>query len=294
MKFTCAILLIIAGLLAACGSAAGPETGPEQSQPNSPMPTPPPPEQTILNSPIATPAPANSEGSPSGDIDLNWDENPDHVVVAATFCCGFVQETVLLNYIADARIWGDGRIMWVEEEAEGQRAVLEGKLTPEQLSSLLQQIAAAGFFEWQEQYRDETIADAAEQCLLVQLTGRTKQVCEYVTGAPVAFHDLYATIAGGAGAAGTAYTPQRGYLTAMPLELPPTYAGPIKAEWPADRLGISLDQATKGVWVEDDTAAEAWRIVNLNWRGAIVQEGENYYTLALQLPGLSKVEPPTP
>jgi hypothetical protein len=38
----------------------------------------------------------------------------------------------------------------------------------------------------------------------------------------------------------------------------------------------------------------AWRVVNTNPWGGLVQEDKTYYELTLQIPGVSHVQPPTP
>jgi hypothetical protein len=225
------------------------------------------------------------------EMNLSWNTDPNALIISATFCCGFVQPVTLLNALPDASIWGDGRILWVERENNGQRRVLEGQLSPEQLEALLQRIVGAGFFSWQDKYEDRSIADAAEQCLTVELEDQAKKVCEYVSGAPPAFHELYAEIAQGAGATGTDYTPERGYFQAHPVQLPEGFTPPVAAEWSASSLGFALSEAVEGRWLEGDTLAQAWQMINTQGPGAIIQDGEGYYQLSIQLPGLSIVEP---
>jgi hypothetical protein len=198
-----------------------------------------------------------------------------------------------LNAIADARLWGDGRIIWIElNDDTGQRRVLEGWLSPEQMQALFQRFDEAGFFGWEERYDDRSVTDAADQCLAVELAGRSKKVCQYVSGAPAAFQELYAYVASGAGASGRDYVPTTGYLTAHPLQLPADMDPPVDFEWPAAELGLSLDQAGAGVWVEGETLETSWQVVNTKWQGNIVRDGDAYYGLSLQIPGLSLTEPP--
>src|SRR6185503_4022675 len=112
--------------------------------------------------------------------------------------------------------WGDGRIVWVQQNNSGAREVLTGALTPDQMTALLQTYVDAGFFGWNTNYGNYNITDGATQCLSVALTSLTHQVCEYYEGAPAKFHELYGTAAGGAGARGTPFVPTQGYVTSYP------------------------------------------------------------------------------
>jgi hypothetical protein len=222
---------------------------------------------------------------------LEWDASPEAVVIQATFCCGFVPMEVAVNYIPDATVWGDGRIVWVLQSAGGGRQVLEGRLSADEMRALLGQFVDAGFFGWDDSYANYNVTDLASQCLTVSLTGEHKTVCEYYEGAPRAFHTLYDYVSGGAGAVGADYVPERGYVTAYPLtEFDP--AGLQVWPWPAEAAGFSLAEAGGGRWVEGEALQTAWTAVNGSFWGHALQDGDSYYRLTVQVPGLSQSAPP--
>jgi hypothetical protein len=223
---------------------------------------------------------------------LNRTNEPDTPVVSATFFGGRTTQVAVNNYIPDAQIWGDGRIIWVEHTDSGERRVLEGRLAPNQMRALLQRVVDDGFFSWQDYYVNRTVADAPEQCLSIELERRSKKVCEYFEGAPQAFHDLYAYIAQGAEVTGTDYMPETGLLKANPLHFPEQFSPPVDWQWPTAALGMSLSEAVDGIWVEGAIFELAWRIVNAKWKGMIVQDDDAYYEISVQVPGVSWIEPP--
>jgi hypothetical protein len=57
-------------------------------------------------------------------------------------------------------------------------------------------------------------------------------------------------------------------------------------------MGFSLEEATQGRWLEGETLAQVWKIVNANWARMIIQEGEAYYQLSIQVPDISLTPPP--
>ena len=225
--------------------------------------------------------------------ELAWDPSPDAVVASATYCCGFVPYIYVLNYIPDAQVWGDGRIVWTTSDDEGRRSVQQGQLAAQDIGDLLSQAAQAGFFNWKDLYEDPMVADASPQCLKIQLVDRTKQVCEYVNGAPAAFHTLYDRFASGLGATGEPYAPERAYVIAhkMLFDTPPD-PSQITRDWPTAEAGTSLDALAGGQWIEGRALQLAWDVVNQSPWGNLVQEAGNYYQLSVQIQGLSTAEIP--
>lgn len=222
---------------------------------------------------------------------VEWDTDPGVLVIRASFGGGLVPQNFALNAIPDAQVWGDGHLVWVDYGTNGERRVLEGDLTPDQLEAFLTRAVNAGFFGWENVYSNPDVYDAGTQCLSLSLLSESKSVCEYYEGAPRAYHQLYNDLAGGLDLDGTDYVPARGYLTAQ--RMGDSYSQPVALHWPVDSLGLSLGDAQGGVWVEGEALKLAWRTVNTNLY-SVVQEGEAYYQLIVQVPGVSQSEPPAP
>lgn len=227
--------------------------------------------------------------------EVSWKTDPGSLIVSGTFCCGFTTPLVPLNYIPDVQIWGNGHIIWVERAEDGSRRVLEGWLSPQEMTQALQQVVDTGFFGMRSKYKNPLVADVAEKCLVVNLAGFEKQVCEYYEGAPQAFHELYDYLASGAGVEGEDYNPSSGYLLSFPLAVESMMSpDEVDMMWDSQSLGVSLSDAVdQGIWVDGDILVAAWETVNANPWGNIVQEGDRYYQISLQIPGLSWQEPPT-
>lgn len=219
---------------------------------------------------------------------IDWNHNSDAKVVEVTFCCGFVPYLYVLNYIPEAQIWGDGRIVWSQVDDNGMRKVRQARLTTAELTELLEEILSAGFLDWDERYEDLNVADASDRCIKLTLSSIAKQVCEYVKGAPEAFSGLFEKLAGGAGKTGQDYIPSRGYLIAHPVQRDANEIT-VDMDWPSD-AGFSLGEAVSGQWIEDALLQTVWELINGRPWANIVREGENIYELSLQIPDLVKIE----
>jgi hypothetical protein len=220
--------------------------------------------------------------------ELTWDPSPDSIVLETYVAGGLAPMNYMRNYIPDARVWGDGRILWVETNGSGRR-VLEGRLSEEELRALLQQFSDAGFFGWEAHYAPPyQVYDAGTTVLMVNLLSTRKQVTEYFEGAPARFHELAALLRSGAGVSGADFTPERIYLTAFPIS---DTQSSVEFFWPDQAAGFALAEATAGRYVEGEALLYAWQVVNHGYY-SIVESAGRRYQLVVQVPGVSLEEPP--
>lgn len=219
---------------------------------------------------------------------LEWDEAPETVVIEAYVVGGMVPTNYHQNYIPEVRVFGDGRIVWVEWN-NAQRTVLEGRLTKDELQAVLEEFSSAGFFGWRDFYEpNSTIYDAPTSTLRVNLLSTSKSVSEYVEGAPAQYDVLWARVASGAGATGTPFMPENGYLLATPLNGNNAQA---THTWPDAAAGVTLAEVTAGQYVQGEALASAWRIINENQYAVVESDGAQYF-ISLQIPGISYQTPP--
>ncbi len=307
-------LILLVPLLAAC--AQTPPSATQSAFTSSPVTTPAQTGQSgatadTTNSPgIVNLADAQTQAAQSNNgltsnngprppaPSIEWEANPSAVVINVTNCCGLTTPLYHDNYIPDALVWGDGRILWTQIGSNGNRKVLQGQLSATQLHDWLQGAADAGFFSWKELYKDDlSPTDLPTRCITINLASLAKQVCEYQQAAPDAFHNLYDQLSQGLGVARTPYVPQRAYLTAH--SLPKTNLdnrGSAEAGktplWDEKAAGISLADAVNGAWLEGASVKQAWELVNQNPMAPMATEKGQIYQLALQIPGISLSPPP--
>ena len=221
---------------------------------------------------------------------LTWDTTPATVIIELTTSGGLVPMEYVMNALPTARLWGDGRMIWVEYTSGGGRRVLEGHLSAQEMTDLLTQVSDAGFFGWANYYRPRAqVFDAGTTTLTVNLPLQTKSVSEYAgEGAPEKFHALTGLLSSGAGASGAEFVPAKGYLLAFPRG---EASGQAQYHWPESSLGYGLDQAVSGIYIEGEGLEFAWKAVNES-QFAIIESGGMDYQIAVQIPGVSQQEPP--
>ncbi|MDY7041160.1 MAG: hypothetical protein SVX38_09890 [Chloroflexota bacterium] len=220
---------------------------------------------------------------------VQWDISPTALVIRS-YTGPAIGVTYDPNYyVPEAQVWGDGRIIWVEDAQAYPRRVLIGHLTTDQMESLLQRIADTGFFDWANGYG---IGGSTHQPwhLSVNVSGHTKEVIAYDDTAPDAYFELIDFLSHGAGATGSDFEPRRGYLTARcwPIEeVTPS------AQWADATAGFTLDQVGDGRYIEGQALSFAWQTIN-QYPTAPVYVKSNGQTcvIMVQIPGVSFYEPP--
>jgi hypothetical protein len=237
------------------------------------------------------PTDQNSLFTPSPSVEITWNTSPQAVVVSAASFGGFVPPLASLNALPAAQLWGDGRFVWVTYDETQHRQVWQSHLEEAQIADLLEMIDAAGFYTWLDRYENPMVMDAPETCLVVSQVDRAKKVCEYVEGAPQAFHELYALLASGLGLDGQPFVPERGYLVSHLLGKVGQRVSQVDGEW-QQAGGVSLADSTQGVWIDGEALEAAWTYVNASPWGMVIQEGDTYYGISVQVPELSLQAPP--
>ncbi len=228
-------------------------------------------------------------------VDVRWNHNPEARVVLATYCCDSpITQELVRPYIPEAQLWGDGRLLWIEHQADGERQVFMRQLSASEMAASLQEMIAAGFFGWDEQYVGEPVVDSASKCLTVTLTDQTKTVCETHGGAPGAFDTLFDWLSQGAGANGTLYLPETAYLTGFRLEDTGVPLPEPEVAWPRTLSHIPVGDAISGLWIEGEDLLPLWEAANQNpYHMPVVEDNNDRYRVILQVPGVSWLEPDT-
>ena len=222
---------------------------------------------------------------------IAWDTSASALIVEANTGGGMLYEP---NALPDARLWGDGRLVWVAYDGTGGRAVLTATLTPAEMQAALKDIVDAAFFDWDDHYSPGVVYDAPSTCLRVWLASDSQSVCETVSGAPRAFGRLYSHLAQGAGhaASATPFVPERGFLSLTPLGASLPHGAAATAEWPTS-LGLPLDAiaSSPGQWLTGEALAFAWNTTNRQPLYPILHDGNAYYQAQLRVPGVTTLQP---
>jgi len=217
---------------------------------------------------------------------IEWDSSPEAVIIEAASPIKqyhpSLSPDLTRNYIPEARVFGDGRVIWAVYAEDGSRTVFEGYLTRDQMTTLLQDFVDAGFFGWKEAYFSKLPYDnPPSDYLTVNLTSLSKTVRVSMAQPPEGYTELFNYISTGAGAEGKPFIPQNGTLI-----LEETQEKAL-ITWDQETYPLALNQAAAGIPLEGEALAAAWEIVNREpLAPPVVEIDGKAYRFFLLIPGL--------
>ncbi|MEA5078246.1 MAG: hypothetical protein VB013_06710 [Anaerolineaceae bacterium] len=208
-----------------------------------------------------------------------WDPSPQNLVISLDK----VWEETDYSDIPAVQIWGDGKIVWVENLPEGSRKVFEGKIEPQEITSLLQKTIDLGFFKPTRKSKNY-----AGTYISVTLINGSHS--EWVDPDNQQLMEIVNSLKTGAGSKGEPYVPTSGIIFAFPIE-DTEHRNITKADflWPSTLFGSSLEPMSdikEGVEISGEKLAFAWQVVN-SPAAAVESEGKVYWVY-LQVDKLSQ------
>lgn len=225
--------------------------------------------------------------------EIYWKRNSTAVVISFD-STGY---EVAYNHIPMARLWGDGRLIWVEYDVQGRRNVFQASLVEDQIAGIIQEFIDAGFFR--PNLRGLLPSSGADtfDTLTINLIDRSKYE---------GYHNIFIdkkmvsdelreaveNLVHGEGEVGESYVPNTGYLHAWLAEdsgcriIPPDVP-----EWSFDDVDFDQVSADEWIMVSGSTLEFVWNVVNKDEVCSLVRYQGIYYDLALLIPGITEVQP---
>jgi len=195
---------------------------------------------------------------------VEWDTSPGTIVAQAAHPIKHslvsIPPEYTRNYIPEARLWGDGRIVWATYySSDGPRSVMEGRLTSEQMTAFFKQAIDVGFFGWNDNYFPLIpYENPPTDYLTINIRTAKKTVSNGMDTAPTAYKSLLNTLTNGPFAESKAFMPTHGTLIAIPTQ------NQAAINWDKENLNLDLSKAAQGIPVEGKVLQVAWEAVNKN------------------------------
>lgn len=199
---------------------------------------------------------------PATPISLEYDHSGGTLVIEADTYGGLMPPPTG-RHVAEVSIYGDGLVVLAEEgelPAVGtDRVVTIGYTTEEELRRLLRFIADSGFFQLEDRYESSPPpTDLPSRHVKVNLRDTSKSVSIYPSDfaeAPTAFWDVYDAVVAVHPPDAAVFTPESGSMTASdlgPIDDLPFGQRDHVAPWDTPLVGIALEEATEGAFLEGE------------------------------------------
>jgi hypothetical protein len=222
---------------------------------------------------------------------VTWDHSPQAVVFQAAIVGGESDFQA-----PNCTIYGDNRIVWVNELGPSQIQVLEDRLPNSTINAFAQYLAV-----------NERIYTYEARLKAVQAQADINPVVETVE---INVNDIPHKADSFGGWDGDWFPRVLGtckQLSQTPVLVAPT-SGWVSAQsvpfdmtppitsWDAKATGLSLSSVTDGQphWISGATAATLWNTLHSLPSNTIFEDGSDYFVVALQVPGITRDAPPAP
>jgi len=203
-----------------------------------------------------------------------WDTSPDNVVISYD-AFGEID----YGYIPDFRVWGDGRIVWVERDQNFTRKVYEGYLSQNQLKEIIEQFVDAGYYKW---FGGGNSSVNISIGLLTSYKQNSFDANEKIS-------QLAEYLASGAGVKANNFIPTIGYLYVFPVEeteYKNTKFTPV--EWPENKYESNLENFERsfpnGKEITGDELDFVWQSVN---HSPFIESNGKIYWIAVGIPKIT-------
>ncbi len=240
-------------------------------------------------------APAGGTGS-GGEI-INWDRDPRTVVFRADVIGGSgSREFLARNDLPLCTVYGDNRVVWLNDLGDFNVQVLWDKVTDEQIRNFVSYLTVVErIYTTEGQAAQQVPGETAPvyEQLSLFVNGR-----EHTTDAFAGWDDEYfmrlvetcRTIS----VTPVLYEPAEGWVSAREIPYDPNRASLL---WDGTAAGLRLGElAASGEprWVRGNNAAILWNLVHTSSPMIQFIEGEQAYEVVLEVPGIHPAAPPAP
>jgi len=247
---------------------------------------------------------ACEEDTPTPDVQnqqigpLDWDNSPETIILRIEQRLYDAPPAEAANTIPLCTVWGDGRIVWVNElenvELETDEVqILESRISEQQMRSLIEDVIFTGFYDWESNFIIPELENPFVSSITLNLMVETRTVERY-TSWPANGFDRILTACQQISDTPAVFLPQGLWVSAYRIE-PQEFQGEWR--WIPEAAGFNLADVADGSapqWITGDFAALVWENTILASASTQVLDNDATYELAIQVPGVSRDSPPTP
>ncbi len=266
------LIVMSAAMIAACQAAAPP-----------PLPT---PENEGI-----------SRAAASNLAIIEWVRSPENIIFRADVEGGYAADSIRgKRDVPNCTIYGDARVVWVNELDPFRREVLYDRLAPAVIADYIAYLTInERIYTFATPTAAVPVYDAVVETIRINVNGidqrtdgfsgwdgdddwfrRVLAACRSLSGTPILFE------------------PTNGWMSA--IEVPYVQENPALT-WDVAVTGLDLGESAAldtPLWVTGAAAVQIWRAQNDQPSRFVFQQGERYFQVALQVPGISRNSPSAP
>jgi hypothetical protein len=235
--------------------------------------------------------------TPSDEDVVQWNKDPYAVLFRAEIIGGDTADAFyMLNDIPACTIYGDGRVVWVVEDSGGPRQVLFDYMPQPDIANFVVELGIRRkFYDFKEGY--PLLIPSSTKPVYERLTlenNGVKYASDSFSEWPFDYYNQSLQLCIAQAKTPRTFEPDGAWISAQQTEYD---ARTPSIFWDSEAAGLSflnLASTKERRWLEGSLVKILWHALQDNGMSVQFGEADNYYQIALQIPGVTRDAPPAP
>lgn len=241
--------------------------------------------------------------------EISWDRNPETIVFRADVIGGEQADAFFTrNEIPLCTIYGDNRVVWVNDLGDFNRQVLWDKVSDEAIRNFILYLAMTErFFTFESSFETElpTEVSPVREILQVAVSGRSHSNDSFsgwdddpllANASAESYFQRVVKACKSISTTPVLYEPQGAWLSAQVIEYSPNIPMVFWESAAANLPLAPVAAADNAQWLDNQNVRILWSLfLSSSQHVAFIDLQDNeVYQLALQVPGITRESPPAP
>ena len=234
----------------------------------------------------------NTSSDANGDTDnalgpFDWNRTADAIVVRLDSQPDQESPAFRLNNIPPCTVWGDGRVVWVNETGSSAEEVLEARIEDDKIRAFLEDIINRGFYDWEDELIPPSTGNPVVETITVSLYNDVRTVRRFSIWPQSAYTHILENCRL-LSESPVLVMPEAGWVSAYQVPRDPSMPNWL---WPPDASFTlqELAENSQARWLEGPLATELWLSAREERGDAqILERNGNAYQVAIVVPGYSR------
>ncbi len=236
---------------------------------------------------------------PASNSNVTWDTSPSTIVFRADVTGGTQDPLLDRNWVPDCTIYGDGRLIWLNNLGVANTQVLEDQLTADQIRIFVFNNLAVnrGIYNYPDRSKQVRPATSDVQPVVEVLTlnvNGTLHITDAFAGWDRAYYDSIVTDCHALSLQPVLFVPTAAWVTAQPVAYDPRAAA---VPWDAQANGLSLQETAASNdrrWVQGQAVGAMWNLIRTSAPDLVFYEGDTQYRVTVEVPNVTRDAPAAP
>ncbi len=239
--------------------------------------------------------PSTPESEP---IDRLWNPDTGAMIFRADYEQAFLPELARISETTPCTVYGDGRVIWVNELDAFNSEVLFDIVSEEQIQAFINYVAFDENFYAQTAGAADSPMDEGSPLVetIIMDVGGQRHIADNYGGWDSGFFERVLAACKFISSAPIRFEPTEAWLTVREVD---AITDAPSVYWiPDEHGGLSLaalaDNSTQPQWVSGTGVTELWRMLHSLSYITLYGEGERFFQIGLQVPGVTRDSPARP